>query len=264
MAEAEKKNTPNFLLKIDKIRKKSYANSIFLKPDDVIVALNNQFYTHGEKRFVEELKDLKKSNEPSLLTILRNEIFIDITIENSLGCGFITTDSNETQKIKDQFSKKNNYDIDELNEYIAMRDVYRRYDVYENSNSLSAGLFPPLWLAYSRKWWVLLVFSILFFMLFSINSFLFLLGWILTSVYCYKAQLNLLFSFSMLEGKAFSMKFSAKSIDEAHNLIRNIDPKSRFMYSKLANPEIEEVSTKNTEKNKENSNIIDEKSEALV
>ena len=152
MAEAEqKKSESSFLIKVDKIRKKSYANSIFLKPDDVIVALNNQFYTYGEKRFIEELKDLKKSNERAILTILRNDILIDIIVENSLGCGFITTDSNETEKIKNQFSEKNNYDIDELNEYVAMRDVYRRYDVYENSNSLSAGLFPPLWLAYSRK-----------------------------------------------------------------------------------------------------------------
>ena len=264
MAEDQKKNTSSFLIKIDKIRKKSYANSIFLKPDDIIVALNNQFYTYGEKKFIEELKDLKKANERAVLTILRNEIFIDIIIENSLGCSFVTTDSNETEKIKDQFSKKNNYDIDELNEYVAMRDVYRRYDVYENSNTLSAGLFPPLWLAYARKWWVLLAFSILFFMLFSINFFLFLLGWVLTSVYCYKAQLNLLFSFSMLEGKAFSMKLAAKSMDEAQNLIRNIDPKSRFMYSKLAEPEIEEVSPENAKKNVENSNIVDEKSEALV
>ena len=68
----------------------------------------------------------------------------------------------------------------------------------------------------------------------------------------------------MLEGKAFSMKFAAKSMDEAHNLIRNIDPKSRFMYSKLADPEIEESPTESTKKNEENSNIVDEKSEALV
>ena len=54
MAEAQQKTTSNFLIKIDKIRKKSYANSIFLKPDDVIVALNNQFYTYGEKKFVVE------------------------------------------------------------------------------------------------------------------------------------------------------------------------------------------------------------------
>ena len=79
MAEAEQKNSESsFLIKFDKIRKKSYANSIFLKPDDVIVALNNQFYIYGEKRFIEELKDLKKSNERAILTILRNDILIDI------------------------------------------------------------------------------------------------------------------------------------------------------------------------------------------
>ncbi len=60
------------------------------------------------------------------------------------------------------------------------------------------------------------------------------------------------------------MKFAAKSMEEAHNLIRSIDPKSRFMYSKLANPEIEEISTEDNNKNEKNSNIIDEKSEALV
>ena len=53
-------------------------------------------------------------------------------------------------------------------------------------------------------------------------------------------------------------------MEEAHNLIRSVDPKSRFMYSKLANPEIEEISTEDTKKNEKNSNIIDEKSEALV
>ena len=57
---AEESPTNNFLIKVDKLRKRTYAQSIFLKPDDIIVAFNNEFYTYGEKRFVEELKDLKK------------------------------------------------------------------------------------------------------------------------------------------------------------------------------------------------------------
>ena len=101
-------------------------------------------------------------------------------------------------------------------------------------------------------------------MLFSINFYIFLLGWVLTSVYCYKAQLNLLFSFSMLEGKAFSLKVAAKNIDEAHKIIRELDPKSRFMFSKLPNPEVLEEKSKSTSENKDNSNIVDEKKEALV
>ena len=55
---AEKKEN-NFLVKIDKVRKKSYAGFMLLKQDDIIVALNNQFYTFGETKLTEELKDLK-------------------------------------------------------------------------------------------------------------------------------------------------------------------------------------------------------------
>ena len=57
------KNENNFLVKIDKVRKRSYAGFMLLKQDDVIVALNNQFYTFGETKLTEELKDLKKNSE---------------------------------------------------------------------------------------------------------------------------------------------------------------------------------------------------------
>ena len=63
---AEKKEN-NFLVKIDKVRKRSYAGFMLLKQDDVVVALNNQFYTFGETKLTEELKDLKKNNKKPYL-----------------------------------------------------------------------------------------------------------------------------------------------------------------------------------------------------
>ena len=137
------------------------------------------------------------------MTILRDNVFFDVIVSNSLGCKFLTTNNEETEKIKNDFAKKENFDLEELKDYVAMRDIFKTLDVFDNSNSLMAGIFPPAWLAYNRKWWVLMVFILLSFMLVSINVFMFLLGWVLTSVYCYQAQLNLLFSFSMLEGKVF-------------------------------------------------------------
>ena len=256
---AEKKEN-NFLVKIDKVRKKSYAGFMLLKQDDVIVALNNQFYTFGETKLTEELKDLKKNNQKAILTVLRENVFFDLIINNSLGCKFLTTNNVETEKIKGDFAKKENYDLDELKEFVAMRDIFRRYDVFDNSNSLLAGVFPPAWLAYNRKWWVLLLFVLMSFMLLSVNIFMFLLGWVLTSVYCYQAQLNLLFSFSMLEGKVFTLKFAPKSIDEAHKTVRSIDPKSKFLFSKLEEPQLEDEN----KDEKKNENIVDEKQEALV
>ena len=99
-------STNNFLIKIDKIKKNSYSAALFLKADDVIVALNNQFYTYGEKRLIEELKDLRKVGEKAILTILRKDITFDVIVESSLGCNFVTTDGEETERIKNLFSKK--------------------------------------------------------------------------------------------------------------------------------------------------------------
>ena len=83
------------------------------------------------------------------------------------------------KKLKKDFANKENYDLEELNEYVALRDFFRIYDVFENSNSLLAGIFPPAWLAYNRKWWIFNIIYIMSFMLLSINPFMFLLGWVL-------------------------------------------------------------------------------------
>ena len=262
---AEEKKEGNFLIKIQKITGGTYAANNFLKPDDVIVALDNQIYTFGEKQLKTDLKEIKKNKQKAILTILRENSFFDLFVENSLGCKFVTTTSEETSKIKSDYSLKEIIQPDQQKEFIGMRDVYRNYNLIENSNSLSAGICPPLWLAYCQKWWVLFLFFAIMAISLSANIFIFLLGWLLTSIYCYKAQLNLLYSFSMLEGKVFCIKLVSKSMDEAQKTIRKLDPKSKFKFSKLPNPLIEEVEPEKKEKKTEKKeNIVDEKQPAIV
>ena len=117
---------------------------IFLKPKDIIVALDNQFYTFGEKQLIADLKELKKNNQKSILSVLRDETFFNLTVENSLGCKFVTTTNDETKKIKSDYSLTEVYEPDQLKEFIGLRDVYRNYDVIENSNSLLARIFSTL------------------------------------------------------------------------------------------------------------------------
>ena len=106
------KKENNFLVKIDKVRKRSYAGFLLLKQDDIIVAINNQFYTFGETKLTEELKDLKKHNEKAIMTVLRDNVFFDVVVGNSLGCKFLTTNNEETEKIKNDFAKKENFDLE--------------------------------------------------------------------------------------------------------------------------------------------------------
>ena len=264
---AEKKEG-NFLLKIDKFNGSCHASRIFLKPKDIIVALDNQFYTFGEKQLTNDLKELKKNNSKAVLSILRDETFFNLTVENSLGCKFVTTSNEETLKIKSDYSLNEINDPDQLKEFVGLRDVYRNYDIIETSNSLSAGIFPPFWLAYFQKWWVLFLFTAVMAVSIAVNMYIFLLGWLFTSIYCYKAQLNLLYSFSMLEGKVFCFKLLAKSIDEAQLIVRKLDPKSKFKFSKLPKPLVEETKDKKSESekksNKNKENIVDENQTVIV
>ena len=257
MAEGKENN---FLVKIQSIRRRSYASSIFLKPDDIIVAVNNQFYTFGEKKLTEELKDIRKNGAKVILTVLRSNTFFDIVISNSLGCKYSSTTANETQNIREKFSSKENFDIEELQEFTVLRDAFRRYEIIDTSTSIIAGLFPPLWLIYSQKLWVLATLVALSAMLLIVNPLLFLFGWLLMSLYCYKAQLNLMYSFAMLEGKVFCMNISSKTMDHAQKIIREIDPKSRFQYSKLPDPVSEDIGQESEKKQ----DIVDENKEALV
>lgn len=265
---AENKKEGNFLVKIDKINGGSHAASNFLKNNDVIVALDNQLYTFGEKQLTSDLKEIKKNKQKVLLTILREETFFDLLIENSLGCKFISLTSEETRKIQSDYSLREINDPEQLNEYVGMRDVYRNYEVIENTNSLSAGLLPPLWLAYSQKWWVLFLFIAIMAISMTVNIYIFLIGYLLTSIYCYKAQLNLLYSFSMLEGKVFCFKLAAKSTDEAQKIIRKFDPKSKFRFTRLPKPLVEEVEDKKEKSKdkdkKDKENIVDENQTVIV
>ena len=54
------------------------------------------------------------------------------------------------------------HDFDDLTEFVVMRDIYRNYEVFINSKSLLAGFATPLWLVYSRKWWVFALYVALF------------------------------------------------------------------------------------------------------
>ena len=252
-------NQSNFLIKIDTIRKNTYGAKNFLKSGDIIVALNNQLYIFGEKQFTDELRELKKSQSKALLTILREDTFFDLVVENSLGCKFLTITPEETNEVKNKYKSKPINDLDDLTDFVVMRDVYRNYEIYVNSKSLLAGFATPLWLVHSRKWWVFSLYLALFEVFASVNLFVLFLGWLLLSIYVYNAQLNVLFSFSLLEGKVFCMKLAARSVDDAQKVVRKLDPKSRFMFSRLPPPLVEEVEEEKKSEEISKKDIIDSK-----
>ena len=65
----------------------------------------------------------------------------------------------------------------------------------------------------------------------------------------------------MLEGKVFCIKILSKSVDDAQKTIRKLDPKSKFKFSKLPKPLIEEIEK---DKKEDNVNKNDDNKENIV
>ncbi|MBD75251.1 MAG: hypothetical protein CMM96_07205 [Rickettsiales bacterium] len=259
------KSKSQSFLKVESIRKRSYAHSVLLKENDVIVAFDNNLFFKGEKALIDDLIDQKKKNKKTLLTISRNEQLFDLIVTGSLGCDFISTDSEETEKIKQTFAKKQIWDKEELSNFFAMRDLTNNFEVIKDDKNISAGIFPPLWLAYHQKWSLLVIFSVVSFLLISVNFWVFLIGWICTSIYCYLAQKELLVSFSLLSGKAFSLVVASNNRENAEKCIRQLNPKSKFKYSNLQDPEpMISENDDNLVENKEEKNKISKTQEAIV
>ena len=53
-------------LKIESIRKRSYAHTVLLKENDVIVAFDNNLFFKGEKALIEDLIEQKKRKKNTL------------------------------------------------------------------------------------------------------------------------------------------------------------------------------------------------------
>jgi hypothetical protein len=59
------------------------------------------------------------------------------------------------------------------------------------------------------------------------------------------------------------MKMAANSMDEAQKIVRKLDPKSKFKFTRLPKPLVEEIDENKKDKdNKEN--IVDEKETVIV
>ena len=132
------KDKGGFLLKIESVMKKTHAFSIFLKPNDIIVAINNELFTLGENALNDELREIQKIQGKMLVTVFRDDVFFDIIVRGSLGCKFVTTSQSENEEIQSNFSKKKVYDLDELKEYGILRDLRNNFDCIEKSPSLAA------------------------------------------------------------------------------------------------------------------------------
>ena len=101
-------------------------------------------------------------------------------------------------------------------------------------------VFPPLWLMQNRLWEVMVAAFLIYGSTLAVHWVLFVIAYIVLSLYFRKAHLVLRRSFSMMRGRHIWMVVAEKSELDTQRLCRRMDPKCVFTPDLVGPPVVDE------------------------
>tara|TARA_B100001093_G_scaffold143678_1_gene136224 strand:- start:95 stop:904 length:810 start_codon:yes stop_codon:yes gene_type:complete len=214
-------------LKLSELKLKCRARNLRLKEEDVIVAVDGEPF-HGS--ILELTNVLSEEDKKTLLTIRRQDIFFEVITSGSLGSTFKFTSTEETIDIEKTLKKHAIYSIEKYTIFEILRDLRRKVDIIDTTESSMSWILPPFWLIQNKLWEVLLVTISVYLITFSVAWWMFAITWILLAIYFNKGQTTILRSFSIYRDKHFWIILAATSEKEAQEICRKLDPKCNFDY----------------------------------
>ncbi len=244
------KNSENDLLsflKIDSVRANSVAGSLMLKEDDIIVAIDGIPFFGSSEKLNETLRENKEKQ--CIITIARKDYLFEVGAFSSLGVKFKETTPEEKEHIDEVFKEHDLENIDSFIKYEIYRDLRRNYKTVDTSPAIMSTILPPVWLMHQRLYAPLALLVMSYILLYTISPWLFLIGWILVTVYMSKSATNLLRSSALMGNSGLWMIISANNLTKVQKIIRSFDPKAKFSFS-LVGPPIDNEEEK--EKQKDN------------
>ena len=226
-AEAAEDDAASAYLTIKELRSISRARSLRLLADDVIVAIDGVPFDKDIETFLDIMFECDPENG-KLLTIWRNGVLFNVIARGPLGCILEHTKPEVAEKATEDFA---GFTVDPIETYVTfevLRDIYRSCMVLDTRLSPMAMIFPPLWLMQHRLWEVLIAVFLIYGTTLAVHWVLFIIAYIILSIYFRKAHLVIRRSFAMMRGRHIWMVIAEKSELETQRVCRRIDPKCIF------------------------------------
>ena len=220
-------------LRITNVRSFSNAYNKKLKVNDVIVALNGEFFISS---YDDLRKKLDETDENKIVLILRDDVFFNISTTKSLG---VSTEEIEENQIKnfDNINLKDFHDYDsDYVEYEIYKNISRNGIVLTTELSILASVAPPLWMLYHRSWEKFSFTLAFLFIMYFVSPWLFCISWVLKSWYYGVNQLNVLRNNYLFKDYRLFLVLTCKDEEEAQKISRALDPKIDFQYSYIEPP----------------------------
>ena len=229
-------------LVIKELRGISRGRSLRLQPEDIVVAIDGMPYHQDIETFLDIIFECDPETG-KLLTIWRNGVLFNVIVRGPLGCTLEHARPEVAEKVTADFAKYTAPQIGTLATYEVLRDMFRNV-VIDTRLSQMAMIFPPLWLAQNRLWEVLIATFLIYGATLSVHWVLFVITYVILSIYFRKAHLVLRRSFAMMRGRHIWIVAAAASELEIQRLCRSFDAKCTFTPDLVGPPQVEEAPKK--------------------
>lgn len=237
-AQAAEGTQQTFIV-IKDIRGISRGRSLRLQADDLIVAIDGQAYLQDIETFLDIMFECDPETG-KLLTIWRNGQLFNVKARGPLGCLLEHGKPEESEQAARAFAS---FTVDPPESYTTfevVRDMFRGCLVIDTRLSPMAMIFPPLWLFQNRLWEVMIATLLIYMTTFAVHWALFVITYIILSIYFRKAHLVLRRSFAMMRGRHIWMVVAEKTELDTQRLCRRLDPKCTFTPDLIGPPTVDE------------------------
>ena len=224
---------------IKELRTISRARSLRLQPEDLIVAIDGAPFHKDIETFLDIMFECDPENG-RVLTIWRKGILFNVIARGPLGCILEHAKPDVSDKATEDFQTFNVDPIESYSTFEVLRDIYRNCMVLDTRLSPMAMIFPPLLLLQDRLWEVLIATFLIYGSTLAVHWLLFILAYVLLSMYFRKAHLVLRRSFAMMRGRHIWLVVAEKSELEVQRLCRRMDPKCVFVPDLVGPPVLDE------------------------
>ena len=226
-------------LMIKELRTISRARSLRLQSEDIIVGIDGLPFHKDIESFLDIMFECDPENG-KVLTIWRNGVLFNVIARGPLGCVLEHAKPDVSEKATEDFKSFTVDPIETYTTFEVLRDIFRNCMVLDTRLSPMAIVFPPLWLMQNRLWEVMIAAFLIYGSTLAVHWVLFVIAYIVLSLYFRKAHLVLRRSFAMMRGRHFWMVVAEKSELDTQRLCRRMDPKCVFTPDLVGPPVVDE------------------------
>jgi hypothetical protein len=230
------------------------ARSKKLKVGDVLVALDGEPFNGDAEmlaarmgRRAAEAEDNPEVDAaedgvtPHLLTFWRDGNIFHLIFETRLKASVETTGAEETLQIQRALQTLRFAPLETYQTFEVFRDVRKNAAMHATDTEEIATIAPVLWMLNHRLYYPMVAVGIIYGITFAAHWAVFVISYLLVSIYTRRAQVDLLRSYKLYEDKFFWMVLAEPGEAEARATCRLFIPDLRFQFD--ARPKAKPKST---------------------